>query len=125
MFDAIFGIGKFVLEGITDHFKDNRELKKIQTQGRIAHAQGVLKGEHEWDMAMAQGSQNSWKDEYITIIFTIPLILCFIPGMVPFVEAGFAVLATLPEWYQISVGVVVAAAVGVKGVIKTFQKMKN
>ena len=38
-------------------------------------------GEIDWDLEMAKGSQSSWKDEWLTILFSIPLILAFIPGM--------------------------------------------
>jgi len=30
-----------------------------------------------WEKIMAQGSQNSWKDEWLVGLFSIPLILSF------------------------------------------------
>ena len=29
----------------------------------------------DWERLMAEGSKNSWKDEWLTILFSIPLIL--------------------------------------------------
>ena len=53
-------------------------------------------GEIDWDLEMAKGSQSSWKDEWLTILFSIPLILAFIPGMEEVVKNGFAHLPTKP-----------------------------
>ena len=49
----------------------------------------------EWERIMAEASKNSWKDEWLTIVFSIPLILVFIPSMVEHIQAGFTALATL------------------------------
>ena len=51
---------------------------------------------------MAQGSQNSWKDEWPTILFSIPLILAFAGdfGDVLIIAQGFAALEVMPTWYQ-------------------------
>ena len=71
---------------------------------------------------MAKGSQSSWKDEWLTILFSIPLILAFIPGMEEVVKNGFAQLQSMPEWYQYSLGVIVAASFGVRSATKFFGK---
>ena len=31
--------------------------------------------EADWEKIMAEGSQSSWKDEWLTILFSIPLVL--------------------------------------------------
>ena len=36
----------------------------------------------DWEALHAQGSQSSWKDEWFTVLFSIPLIMCFIPPLV-------------------------------------------
>ena len=79
-------------------------------------------GEIDWDLEMAKGSSNSWKDEWLTILFSIPLILAFVPGMEDVVANGFARLNEMPEWYQYSLGVIVAASFGVRSATKFFGK---
>jgi hypothetical protein len=69
----------------------------------------------DWERIMAQGTQNSWKDEAVTIVVLIPVVLCFIPGMEDTVKFGFERLSELPEWYQYLVYVVCLAAVGIRG----------
>ena len=105
------------------------EEKKAQSATKVAMAQAeavVMQkkatGEIDWDLEMAKGSSNSWKDEWLTILFSIPLILAFVPGMEDVVANGFARLNEMPEWYQYSLGVIVAASFGVRSATKFFGK---
>jgi len=105
------------------------EEKKAQAKTKVAKAeaeaivmQKKATGEIDWDLEMAKGSQHSWKDEWLTILFSIPLILAFIPGMEEVVKNGFEQLDKMPEWYQYSVGVIVAASFGVRSATKVFGK---
>ena len=105
------------------------EEKKAQAKTRVAKAeaeaivmQKKATGEIDWDLEMAKGSTSSWKDEWLTILFSIPLVLAFIPGMEEVVANGFAQLQAMPEWYQYSLGVVVAASFGVRSATKFFGK---
>jgi len=105
------------------------EEKKAQAKTRVAKAeaeaivmQKKATGEIDWDLEMAKGSTSSWKDEWLTILFSIPLVLAFIPGMEEVVANGFAQLQAMPEWYQYSLGVIVAASFGVRSATKFFGK---
>ena len=105
------------------------EEKKAQSATKVARAQAeavVMQkkatGEIDWDLEMAKGSQSSWKDEWLTVLFSIPLVMAFIPGMEKVVENGFARLNEMPEWYQYSLGVIVAASFGVRSATKFFGK---
>ena len=58
------------------------QTKAAETEAKVAkskaEAQIMLSAatsEAEWERVMAQGSQGSWKDEWLTILFSIPLIL--------------------------------------------------
>jgi|TARA_B100001093_G_C26240273_1_gene764076 hypothetical protein len=75
----------------------------------------------DWERIMAQGSQSSWKDEWLTILFSIPLVLVFFGDTGRNVVAdGFTALETMPEWYQYTLGVIVAASFGVRSATKFF-----
>jgi len=71
---------------------------------------------------MAQSTQNSYKDEIITIIVLIPVILVFIPGMEDIVQQGFQRLNELPDWYQNVLYVTILAGLGLKGLDKFKKK---
>jgi len=105
------------------------EKSKAETSAKVAKAKAEAvimekkaTGEIDWDLEMAKGSQSSWKDEWLTVLFSIPLILAFIPGMEEVVKNGFAQLEAMPEWYQYSLGVIVAASFGVRSATKFFGK---
>jgi len=83
--------------------------------------QKVVTGELEWNQAMAEASSESWKDEWLTILVSIPLILAF-TGHTDVVQDGFAALEAMPSFYQTAVGVVFAASFGVQQLTKMFKK---
>ena len=105
------------------------EKTKAETRAKVARAKAEAPimekkatGELDWDFEMARGSQSSWKDEWLVILFSVPLILAFIPGMEDVVSHGFQQLEQMPEWYQYSLGVIVAASFGVRSATKFFGK---
>ena len=105
------------------------EKSKAETGAAVAKARAEATimeknatGELDWVITMAEGSKHSWKDEWLVILFSVPLILAFIPGMEGVVERGFAQLQQMPDWYQYSLGVIVAASFGVRSATKFFQK---
>lgn len=110
------GMAKTWLEGKV-------EIKKAETQARVATASMRVEAEVKWDDLMARASQTSWKDEWWTILISIPLVMAFVPSMVPYVSAGFAVLNTMPEWYMLLLSVAFAAAFGVRSVVTAFERL--
>ncbi len=105
------------------------EKTKAETGAKVAKAKAEAvimerkaTGELDWDLEMAKGSQSSWKDEWLTVLFSIPLVMAFIPGMEEVVANGFEQLNSMPEWYQYSLGVIVAASFGVRSATKFFGK---
>jgi len=97
----------------TKKAKAKQKLVKIEAETEIVKQQ--IKGEVDWDLEAIKGSKDSWKDEYLTILFSIPLLLCFLPFTVEYVERGFAALAMTPDWYKYTLGVIVSASFGIKG----------
>ena len=115
---------------IVGSFVESRvEKQKGKTKVAVAKAEAEAEvykqtalQEGNWDKIMAQGSQQSLKDEWLTILISIPLILAFIPGAEGIVQNGFEQLETMPTWYQYSLGVIVAASFGVRSATKFFGK---
>lgn len=118
MWSAIFGP---IVGLVKDYFQGKREVKKAAIEREIK----ALTHEADWDNVQARASANSWKDEWLTLLISIPLILAFVPDMVPYVQAGFDTLQTMPEWYQYLVGVVFAASFGIKKVTDVLGKFKR
>lgn len=98
---------------------------KAKAEAEAAVMINQSKSAADWETAMARASNTSWKDEWITILFSIPLVLAFVPSAVPYVREGFAVLATMPQWYQYGLSVIIAASFGVRGAIGIMNKVKK
>ena len=90
----------------------NAEIKKKQ-----------LTGEIDWDLEAIKATQHSWKDEYLTLIISIPLILCFCGEWGrEAAHNGFLALQQAPDFYKYTLGCVVAASFGIRSATKFFGK---
>jgi len=81
MLQAILGP---ITELASTWLRGSVETKAAQTRAKVAKAEAEAQimvsratSEADWEKIMAEGSQNSWKDEWLTILFSIPLILVF------------------------------------------------
>lgn len=111
---AVGGLATTYLDGKVAVQKANAEIKVKQATGEI-----------DWDLEAIKATQNSWKDEWITLLFSIPLILAFCGDWGnDIVQAGFAALETMPTWYQYSLGGIVSASIGMRSVSKFFTGKK-
>ena len=103
---------------IASYFTKRIEAKKdikLKEIDQVVNADDKLAA---WEEIQAKNSGDSFKDEFWTVVFAIPLIMCFIPGLVQYVHQGFAVLKETPEWYQYTLMTLVFASVGVRWIKK-------
>ena len=110
------------LEGKVEKTKAETGAKVAKAKAEATIMEKKATGEIDWDITMAEASKHSWKDEWLVILFSVPLVLAFIPGMEGVVQNGFEQLEKMPDWYQYSLGVIVAASFGVRSAAKFFQK---
>ena len=96
--------------------KADGEAKVAEAKARATVAEKVAAGEVAWEGKMADDTVDSWKDEFALVVLLLPAILVFIPGMRGYVQEGFDVLASLPEWYQYLLYIAISASFGIKGV---------
>jgi hypothetical protein len=101
------------------------ESTKATAEAKATALKTAAQSTADWEKIMAEASKNSWKDEWLTLVFSIPLVLCFIPAFVPHIQRGFDALQTLPEWYHTVLMIVVSASFGVKGVGSVMDKIKK
>ena len=90
-------------------------IKKIDVATELAK-QGI-QIESNWDTNAQQDMKTSWKDEYLTILFSVPLILAFIPATQESILKGFETLNKTPDWYMMLVMGIVAAVFGLRWLI--------
>lgn len=108
MWTALFGLGKSLLSGW-------QERKAKAADAKVA-----------WETAMGKSMSGSWKDEYVTIVVTWPIVQLFVGNlMFAFNEDSRIMLANqksledlgalMDTPYGQLMMVVVLAAVGIKG----------
>ncbi len=93
--------------------------KVAKAQAEAVIMQKKATGEIDWDLKMADASAHSWKDEWLTILFSIPLILSFCGDWGrEIVTNGFAALESMPDYYPYTLGTIVAASFGTRAATK-------
>ena len=92
-------------------------LERKAEESRAVHERKLeaIKQDSNWENIHASNAANSWKDEWFTILFSIPCVLAFFPSMVPIVMQGFSALDAMPDWYKGFLGAAVAASFGLRG----------
>ncbi|AYJ85546.1 hypothetical protein D3Y57_05560 [Sphingomonas paeninsulae] len=85
---------------------------------RLGAAQGA---EINWDQTAVTGMEHSWKDEYLTILLSAPMILAFMGtwGRTSVAE-GFKAISNVPDWYMFAFLTTVAASFGVRTLVDKF-----
>lgn len=125
-------IGNGIISIVTAIFKSRAsqaemklELEKVKVESEarilVAKAEAMIKladnaqaHEQTWERIMAENQAGSWKDEFVLILFSIPLVMAFIPGLAPFVSEGFENLEVAPDWYLQIVMAGAAVAYGLR-----------
>lgn len=101
-----------------DYLNAKAKLKQTKVESQTRVVEKSADHEHGWEILHAEGSKTSWKDEFWTLVFAVPMILCFIafgefdgPALA---MAGFKALAETPQWYQYTLVTIVLAAFGIR-----------
>ena len=130
---AVLGFVKGLISPATEIVKGWQARKSAKLEGDLAITAARttsivnrLETKQAGDIAWENLSidKSGWKDEFFTIVLSIPAILCFVPGMVEYVRSGFDVLNGMPDWYQWMLGIAVGSAFGYKR-IADFMSIKK
>lgn len=111
------------VEQIGEYFKEKQRLKhelrveelrgKVEWEKAKTRRASESEGrDHEWELMSIQNS--GWKDEWVLVVLSIPMILSFIPHTVAYVQMGFAALENTPVWYRITVASIYLATFGLR-----------
>ena len=126
MFQALIGpiaslAGTF-LEGQVTESKAKATLAQTEAEAKAEIMKTAATHDSKWELIMAESTKSSIKDEVVTLVVLVPVILCFIPGMEDVVKSGFERLSELPEWYTYLLFLTCSAALGIKSLDKFKKK---
>jgi hypothetical protein len=105
--------------------------KAAEKQAKHEARMSIIQNDADWESKMADASANSWKDEWFTVILSIPLLLIGYAvtvddvTIIERVKAGFQALEELPEFYQYLLFMAVSASFGIKGADKIMAMRKK
>ena len=115
---------KLLLGPVADFAKTYMTNKAAEKQAKHEAKMNVIQNDADWETKMADASGNSWKDEFCTIVLSVPIFMVgyaiVVDDMTVIhrVEQAFDALNGLPEWYQYLLFVAISASFGIKGASK-------
>lgn len=121
------------VDWVSDWFTTRRETKRAEAEMKMKLAEAKTQAQIDLyktglvgDIAWEKNAQDNsgWKDEMLVIVFSLPLIGGFIPGLDVYIDRGFHAFDSMPDWYQASIGVIVASVFGVRK-FSEFMSMKK
>ena len=115
------------IAGIAKTYLSNKAEEK---QAKHESKMSVIQNDADWESKMADASKDSWKDEFWTIVLSVPI---FMVGyaiaandvtVIERVSTAFKALEELPEWYQYLLFIAISSSFGVRGVGKIMNMRK-
>lgn len=101
-----------------DWLEGRRRRQQARLDADIAIEARRAEADISWDNIQAQNAATSWQDDGWTLLFQMCVLACFIPGLQPYVLQGFEILSQLPDYFQIFLGLSVAAAYGYRQIVQ-------
>jgi hypothetical protein len=119
----LIGVAGDAVKGFAKTKAATAEQKLTKIKAETSLMEKKIKGEIDWDIEAIKGAKDSWKDEWILVLWSIPMIMIWIPPLQIYVEAGFIALKnSVPQWYFYTWGAIISASYGIKGATKFFKK---
>ena len=111
--------------GAGTHIMCNRQKRKmLESDAALVHAEKMAKGEIEYQQVVKQSQDNGWKDEFVLILISLPILVLIWsifsddPSIKEKIDIFFVQFGSLPMWYQALFVGVVGSIYGLKGVDK-------
>ena len=102
-------------------FANKQKAKILMSEAELMHTQRMASGEVEYQAAVRQSNDKGWKDEFVLILVSAPVILLIWsvfsddPNIQEKLDMFFDKFSNLPFWYQSLFIGVVASIYGLKG----------
>jgi len=114
-------IAKMAFQTGAHVMKNRQQTKMLVSDAERLHAQKMANGEVEYKKAVMANNNQGWKDEFVLILVSAPVMLLIWsifsddPEIMKKVEMFFEYFNNMPFWYQALFIGVVSAIYGLKG----------
>ena len=101
--------------------KNKQNTKRLESVAEMKHMERMASGELEYKRAVIQNNQQGWKDEFVLILVSAPVMILIWsifsddPAIMEKVDKFFTQFNNMPYWYQALFIGVVSAIYGLKG----------
>jgi len=118
---AWFGLVKMALQAGTHIYKKRQETKMAMADAQHMHATRMARGEESYQGKLLEARQSDWKDEFVLVILSAPIIVLMWavisddPTAMEKVKLFFEYFSTLPTWFTSLWILVVGSIFGIKG----------
>ena len=102
-------------------YANRQRTQQAMSDARLMHAERMARGEEAYQGKLLEARQNDWKDEFVFILLSIPIIVLAWavisddPAAMQKIELFFEYFSNLPKWFTNLWILVVASIFGIKG----------
>ena len=117
---AWFGFAKMAIQTGSKIYQNRQRTKIAMSDAQLLHAERMARGEEAYQGKLLEARQNDWKDEFVLILLSIPIILLAWavisddPAAMQKVELFFEYFSNVPKWFTNLWILVVASIFGIK-----------
>ena len=101
-------------------YANKQKAKMAMSEAQLLHAERQARGEEAYQGKLLEARQSDWKDEFILILLSIPIIMLGFavwsdnPAHMEKMKLFFEYFSDLPFWYQPIFEGVIASVYGLK-----------
>ena len=116
-----FSALKLGLNAASHIYKKRQETKMAMADAQHMHAAKMAKGETEYQGKLLEARQSDWKDEFVLVVLTLPILVIAYgvfsddPTASAKIQEFFKQFQELPSWFTNLWILVVASVYGIKG----------
>ena len=102
-------------------YANKQKTKMAMSEAQLMHASRMAEGKEAYQGKLLEARQNDWKDEFVLVILSAPIVVLAWavisddPQAMEKVKLFFEYFSTLPSWFTNLWILVVASIFGIKG----------
>ena len=117
----LFNLAGMALKAGAKIYSNRQRTKVAMSDEQLLHAERMARGEESYQGKLLEARQSDWKDEFVLVILSAPIIVLMWavisddPTAMEKVKLFFEYFSTLPTWFTSLWILVVGSIFGIKG----------